>query len=451
MPAGLASLPTELLARVLGCLELESRHRLAVVARRWQEAANSPALLRCLALRLFTCFEGDRELSDWFLQRAAQHVQQLKIEVHAEEASTPPDEAQWEQQAEVWGLVQGMLMACAGSGQLAGLHLELYTDSDCPFVLGAWFTALSGSLRRLFVESWDGGPVVLTANLAHMAVLGDVRLVSTKSGIHIQPPCRLPARLTKLTLGGSESDSGALAPQIISLSRLAELALCRLAYTRDGYAPLQHLHALTRLHLHGCVHVPACLGQLGSLEELLVESYGGEQLSSTAEDGATLSAALGRLTCLTRLRLEGMPGLEAPPATLTCLGCLRQLAWLQGASPEPLPPGPWLRHLQLFAAWAPAVATSMPALAEAAAALTELEVAADAEGCEQAAAVVRWAGGRHGIRRLAVGLSDQAREAPGSLPAALGEARAANPALIVVQRDLDLDAWSMPDLYPELE
>ncbi|KAL4421339.1 hypothetical protein ABPG75_010630 [Micractinium tetrahymenae] len=304
-----------------------------------------------------------------------------------------------------------MLMACAGSGQLAGLHLELYTDSDCPFVLGAWFTALSGSLRRLFVESWDGGPVVLTANLAHMAVLRE----------------------------------------IISLSRLAELALCRLAYPRDGYAPLQHLHALTCLHLHGCVHVPACLGQLGSLEELLVESYGGEQLSSTAEDGATLSAALGRLTCLTRLRLEGMPGLEAPPATLTCLGCLRQLAWLQGASPEPLPPGPWLRHLQLFAAWAPAVATSMPALAEAAAALTELEVAADAEGCEQAAAVVRWAGGRHGIRRLAVGLSDQAREAPGSLPAALGEARAANPALIVVQRDLDLDAWSMPDLYPELE
>jgi hypothetical protein len=92
------------------------------VCRHWRQLADSPPLLRSLAIRMdnqYTFLPRLRSPSEWVMRRAAGHVRQLRLQIRPSFA-TADDHIDT-----LSALIRGMLNACGRAGGLSALDLSL--------------------------------------------------------------------------------------------------------------------------------------------------------------------------------------------------------------------------------------------------------------------------------------------------------------------------------------
>lgn len=152
-------------------------------------------------------------------------------------------------------------------------------------------------------------------------------------------------------------------PQLASLTRLRQLTLQFPQCGRNGYAPLRHLTALTRLMLEVEVHaLPSCLSRLKLLRDLRIYSW---NEGMPAHEAAALAPSLPSLQQLTRL--DVYIDHEVPAAALTALTNLHTMRWESHtvSAGAALPPGAWVRGLRTLLLTAQLATASLPALSAA--------------------------------------------------------------------------------------
>ena len=247
----------------------------------------------------------------------------------------------------------------------------------------------------------------INGSLTYLTGLEALILAEHCDGISLPPAAQLPASLTSMfcNLYCEEEDRDALPHQasachplhqlhptgppgtcsmcnvtrstrrrppalVLQLSALTNLRQLTLQFPRcgpDGYAPIQHLTALTRLVLEVEVYaLPGCLTCLTQLRDLRVYSW---NEGMAAHEAAGLAGALPSLQQLTRLDVYIEH--EVPTAALTALTNLQTLWWesMPVSGTSALPPGAWVRGLRTLLLSASLAAASLSVLAAA----TQLE------------------------------------------------------------------------------
>lgn len=223
--------------------------------------------------------------------RHGQHVSSMVAAGFEEDASS----------AEAQANLACCLTACAG-GQLASLHIEVTA-----LVVAAWEASLH-SLRQLHLGS--ANELLISSSLHGLTQL--TLLILHGRPIRFGEGARLPASVEQLSFSDRSSQTlpdqvhcfaascfGSqhapalgvrlgcvlttsllylVAPpqnrffcalQVAGLSRLSALALQGGRWAPEGYSPLTRLSALARLQLSYIHHLPACLGQLTTLQALV--------------------------------------------------------------------------------------------------------------------------------------------------------------------------------------
>lgn len=272
------------------------RHRsLALCCRRWHRLVCGPELLRSVTVRIpetLAFMPRFRSMCGWLVRRAAPHMAQLRLELHAHLGM--PWGAQWggNDDWQPWwldftALLASTLAACGTHGRLAELCLEL--DAHYKLHLGSWLAPLA-SLRRLSVTLGDGVVVVssplrcLTA-LQHLSL--DAFPSSFDSSVAWEAEAEaagsggpLPASLTSLCLSRG-GDFDVLPPQVSTL-----VGRCRPC--SDAAARRPRTACLPRMRL------PACLPTLAArLHPTRLSTPAGRPAHQPAAAGAAECAGRG--------------------------------------------------------------------------------------------------------------------------------------------------------------
>ena len=142
---------------------------------------------------------------------------------------------------------------------------------------------------------------------------------------------------------------------------LQNLVLEQPSCPSGAYAPLARLTNLRRLALVNCKHFPESLPLLTSLVALSIDCTDPENGAPPNNTAHVVAAALPRLTKLTHLMFDNVPGMGEMAGALATLPQLHSLWWLHAAR-NPLPPGPWLSSLRELATSPGVLVESMPAL-----------------------------------------------------------------------------------------
>jgi hypothetical protein len=309
-------LPDTLLVRVwshvpLDRNQVENRHALALVCRRWRAAAASEGaapLWRSVqaSLLLDLACHGSFPLGGmyaWFSRHAAA-IQDLTLEIN---------------RAAAWTAVHALL-GVTGAGLAS---LRIFSDSDDPCFEPRGAAPWLALLPRL--ESLDLEGVADTSIDA----------------------ARLPPALTRVALGGCGVNGLYRVPATLSsLPRLRALSLQFMEQGAD-LSGLTALRTLRQVDLSNCaLHaVPAELAQLPRLTALTLNNN--EQLGGSSGEWV---APLGALRSLALLEMRDC-ALKAVPGSLTGLTTLRTLllGYNDLTADVVIPPGPYLSSLELLA------------------------------------------------------------------------------------------------------
>ncbi|PRW44503.1 Leucine-rich repeat-containing 1 [Chlorella sorokiniana] len=407
-PTSFASLPDDLLLRVLAVVPLADRHAsCCLVSKHWYGLVHSPQLLHSLEVTL--CEARGQPVRRLRSLAVLVHHHAGTGQLNALRLNHQLPVAGWipEGEAEADALTGGMLARC---NALTGLQLSV----NWGVMAGSWLAGMP-SLRLLTIQT--RGNVHITLPRQQMPPLGELHLESEKNAIVFQPWAGLPPSLSKLCLSGS-MHSG-LPAEMSTLIELRSLHLESISYAaaRSGLTFLPLLRRLEQLHLRGCWPLPRCVSQLTQLRALSLADKNdrfwqrGQHPEGAEQTAAAVRAAVAQLTRLTFLAISDMPGMTAPPPAITALTELRTLYWAgvtdeNGESVAPpfaaLPGGAWLSGLQTLAAPPNVLLSTAPALGTAAQLHCIGILKSYAVSLEHVAAAIRWAVGCPGLRRLLV-------------------------------------------------
>ncbi|PRW60825.1 ribosome-recycling chloroplastic [Chlorella sorokiniana] len=318
-PAGVHSLPDDLLVHVLGLLSNEERCTAALVSRRWLTCAVAPELWLGFNLPIQTRHAQRLASFRRWLLRHGQHVRRVSIVLF------PVGREQHDIATAAAAMPE--LVACCEALGAAAQQLEMFGLGwllSAPLEVEAWAPQLPVSLHELALLS--SSKLRITSSLGSLTQLTQLLLLGRTSMV-LDAGVSLPPSVRMLALGG---DGGELPSQLSALTGLGSLVLDKGAWLDEGAQMLTALSSLRSLEIREVEgNVPSgVLSKLTALEHLAVSvRYHVADEDELGMIDGNMAAILRHLTRLTSLYLKDAltAGAAAERRCLNGLTRLQQL------------------------------------------------------------------------------------------------------------------------------